>query len=922
MVTPRNSAPVNFGGAAPTTTQSAQIGAAPTDVNKFSRPSQSETSSQRADNSLLDGLLGIITPAVTHLAKVDMQLQQEEAYLRGSASAGANQAEADVESNILTKDWAKAGYRDTRGRLAAADAESQTAVDMKQLRQQPPEKFAEYLATKRDKLLEGFSGMSREARKGMLAQQLVSDRAAIQKHAAEHQAFIIDTITQGVAADVSVKFEAMDAAKVDAPTYGLATANAFTSIYGNVWQNPNLPASVRQKLTSEAMQSALARNHQQLFSMFKNQKVTLPDGSTGTVFSQLPFDEQTKLIKANEASLASTQHIRSVNFDSEMGLMVAAWKDPSQPLMTLPELNAKLSQGIQQGFIGKGDVEKYTNQWADANQRKSAAAGVAQAWQSGDIQALSNMGKTDAEAGQAWLLQQQLSKRPVEQIAGDALAAGIKTGSHSAFKIVGELSKGGIALLGQESVAGVAAGQTLNTILSQVDRAEQEGKSGAMSAMLSSFSDEDRAKVMYFRENLQAGRDPKSAAAMAMQTLLDNAKLGLKGGQIAALQAQNDKDDAKLIAGIEPNQLWGTMSSTVASWFSKDSASRKAIGTGRAWFENEERAEAALVGSKFALMEELGVIGRARPTASASVRQTLALAAVAGRTVMTDSGPLVIPRIPGTNVQQYFGVPTSTMPDTIGAAISEKFKPQPGNRMAFRTAQNELRFEEYNGSGDLVRSGTFDPKSVKDIVAEKDRERTAKYNATDGMGVKKAGTDGYSVTFNGTNTITGLRTEDMLEFRNNLVNYEGVRGAPYDDKTGKPLGVGEKATGKATVGVGIAETNTFYPKVGPDGKISPQALDQSFAQASNAAAEAGYRLAQQYRFTRPDKNSGFLLMSELAYHSGPSFAEKSYYSGFMAAVGKRDKVAALAAFKETPAWAKSSADRRKHYVTLINKSME
>ena len=126
MATPRNSAPVDFGGGKPTTTQSAQVGNATVDVNKFSRPTQSERGDsggvKAQSNPLLDGLLGIITPAVTHLAKVDMQLQQEEAYLRGSAAAGANQAEADVEANVLTRDWAKAGYRDTRGRLAAATA--------------------------------------------------------------------------------------------------------------------------------------------------------------------------------------------------------------------------------------------------------------------------------------------------------------------------------------------------------------------------------------------------------------------------------------------------------------------------------------------------------------------------------------------------------------------------------------------------------------------------------------------------------------------------------------------------------------------------------------------------------------------------------------------------------------------------------
>ncbi len=75
-----------------------------------------------------------------------------------------------------------------------------------------------------------------------------------------------------------------------------------------------------------------------------------------------------------------------------------------------------------------------------------------------------------------------------------------------------------------------------------------------------------------------------------------------------------------------------------------------------------------------------------------------------------------------------------------------------------------------------------------------------------------------------------------------------------------------------TVGVGVASHNKWYPQVGPDGRVSPEAIQESFMGASNDAAKGGLRTLQQVgidvsRMT-PQNRAAFLLASELSYQAG------------------------------------------------------
>jgi len=84
-----------------------------------------------ANASLLKSIVG----DAESFFKTGVEVDRQEAYLAGAAKAASGEAEAALESSILTKDWATAGYRDTAGKLKMADAESELALDMKTLRE-------------------------------------------------------------------------------------------------------------------------------------------------------------------------------------------------------------------------------------------------------------------------------------------------------------------------------------------------------------------------------------------------------------------------------------------------------------------------------------------------------------------------------------------------------------------------------------------------------------------------------------------------------------------------------------------------------------------------------------------------------------------------------------------------------------------
>lgn len=901
MAVQREARDIDFGNAPSAGAAPSNVATKQPNVNKFlSGPARGP-----APDTTLDNVLEAIVPAVKKLGQQEIDAARQEAYLKGQAAAAAGEAQDAVDSNIFTKDWATAGWADTRGRMALADAEAQTSIDMTTLREKSPQEAQVYLNERRRKLAPYLEGMSLEARKGFMAQQLTSDRAFIGKQAMEHQKFVIDTIGKSVTTGMTVQYDALDKARTDPVTYTTQTDNAFAALYGNVWTNKNLPLDNKIKLTTDAAAAALSRNHAMLYERMRDEK--MDDGMT--MLQRLPFDDQVKLQKAYEGSLKDTAAMRLGNYQTQLGLMLSSFDDPTAPAMSYKDFQAFIDNGVQLKAITPEQIASYTKQWADSNRKKTAEAGLAQAYAAGDVQGIYARGKDEGQALDAYVQANVRAGTPINQLVGNLLQIGNTTRQQSAFKKVGELTRSAVSTIGQGDSIDPAQLQMLNTVFDTIDIAQKGGNTGAMSSYLSAFDEDERSKLLMYREGRQKGKAPEVAAAdaaalYAQQSSMTNAEKG-------AAAINHDKANTAMVAEIEPRGLLSTIWS-YNPFRGSDRRNLDAINTGRAWFENEERVNEAVASSKVALQEELRYLSRSNPLMSDDARRSSALASVAERAIATEGGPLILPRLPrGTTAQDFFGVPRSVSKETIGQTLNELHTPAKGNRVVYKMTGNaQVQWQEYGPDGQLMNpGGVFNPKDVSRAIREKQDKLSDEFNRTDGRGITMKGTDGKSeVTFNGDNT-AGAPNATMLEFRQQLVKHEDVRSSPYEDASGKVVD-GKRVT---TVGAGVSSHNPFYPKAEADGTIKQEAINDSFMRASNAAAKTGRTVQREADLAN---TPAFKLFSEMAYQGG------SVAKSFVSAMRSRDVDKAVEALKDTPQYKMAHDARKQSYEKLVRDSLK
>lgn len=204
-------------------------------------------------------------------------------------------------------------------------------------------------------------------------------------------------------------------------------------------------------------------------------------------------------------------------------------------------------------------------------------------------------------------------------------------------------------------------------------------------------------------------------------------------------------------------------------------------------------------------------------------------------------------------------------------------------------------------------------EGVRSLFAA-DAKRTSRISG-EGV-VKKDIASQAKVMFNGRNTAAvddGL----MFKFRENLVINEGVKDIAYSDLANRRTG-----GNVVTVGVGISSTNMFFPKdlvKQPGDKVPQDVIDNTFRDASNAAAKEGLQILQKYELPG---DKWFLLAAELAYQSGFGTLQKHQaYRDMFDAAANGNAALTIEAFRRSPAYANSQELRRKHYEKLINQAL-
>lgn len=871
--------------------QSSGGGTVSPDKAKFTTGEAYQTVKQ-GKTSTADRIISSLLPLGQKLAENAFKDELEEKYLQGVQAAAQGKTEAELETNPITAAWTKAGYRDTAGRLAVSQHQAQLQLDMPKLAQGTPEDFRRYMDEKRKPLMNQLSGMSRQQRAALFAQVANDEVASQKKYTAARAAWILDQEQKSIQQAITVRRGNLDAAKGNIELYKEEVNGFVGAIYKDVWQNPKLTVAMREDMTRQAAEFAASSDNVAVYEALKSTQVKFDDGKTGTMMSRLSFEDQIKVDKAHRASMDRVKVTRAADFETWVAASTVAWQDPAiGATESYEEVDAQLRVAESSGILGPGKRESVLKAFFKAKATNIDNGVLAKAYAAGDQQTMFQRGKTQDDGLKAWLKANKGSDLP--SVVNGLMTIGNNSGMDSALTQAGEYLKPAFAQLGYgDDIDPNSAAMVTNT-LSALAIADKTNP-GAKAKFLQALSSEQQDMALYMSELQAEGvADPLTVTRMARAKQLQDKQTG---GLRAEMVANAKKEDAVVVQEIDDRQLLGTISLTAKSWFSADAEARKRMGTGRAWFENADRTAEVRAQGQIALAEELAIIGQSNPTMSASSRKSKALAAIAARTVDTESGPLTMPR--GQSVQSYFGVPQYADQKFVGQAIDTMMQPQEGNRLAWSVdPTNKLLFRELNGKGQVVKSGIIDPKTVAPVVQEQLDKEAAKASTQVGPGVTVQG-----VQFNGLNT-ANAEPAAMLQLRRDIVASEGVRDEAYKDANGKSFGVGVHSS-----------NNHYQPPLGRDGKYTPEQIRDTFMKASNDAAEVAQR---SMRSIGVEGTEYLRLFGELAYQS-PKSARDPDLLAHIALGNKQEAVQALMA---TPAFKNSPDSRKAVYLAKLKSAM-
>lgn len=885
----RNSGPLNIEApqGTPQVRQSG-VGRVAPDVAKFS------SGQKIREQSTADRILSSLIPAGQRIAENAFNEQLESRYLEGVQAAAEGRTEEELDTNPITADWTKAGYRDTAGRLAVSKQQAQLQIDMPKLVQGTAEDFGRYQKEQRAGLMPQMEGMSKKQRAAMFAQMANDTVADQKKYTSGRAAWILDQEQKSIQQAMTVRRGNLDAAKGDMALYQQEVQGFVGAIYKDVWQNPKLTEGLMQDMTRQAMEFASSSDNVAVYDAMKNTVVKFGDGKEGTMMSRLSFEDQIKVDKAHRSSMDRVKVTRAADFETWVAASEAAWADPSiGATETYEEVDTQIRVAEASGILSPGKRESILKSFFKAKATNIDNGVLAKAFAAGDQQTMFSKNKTQDDGLKAWL---KVNKdMPLPQAVQGLMVIGNNSGMDSALTKAGDFLKPAFAQLGYGEDINPENAQLVTNTLQALSIAESTNP-GARSKFLQALSPEQQDLALYMGELQKEGvSDPLTVTRMARAKQLQDKQTG---GLRTEMVANARKEDAAVVQEIDDRQLLGSLSQGFKSWFSADADAKKRMGTRRAWFENADRTAEVRAQGQIGLAEELAIIGQSNPTMSADSRKSKALAALAARTIDTESGPLTMPR--GQTVQSYFGVPAYADSTFVGQAIDTMMKPQEGNRMAWSVdPTNKLLYRELNGDGKVVKSGILDPRSVAPVVQEQLDKEAANASVQVGPGTTVQG-----VRFNGLNT-ANVEPAAMVALRRDIVQSEGVKDKKYPD--GKE--------GQSSFGVGIHQTNNHYqPPLGRDGTYSPEQIRDTFMRASNDAAE----LAQKSMNSIGVTGEPYLrLFGELAYQSPGSARDPD----LLAHISLGNKFEAAQALMQTAAYKNSPDDRKARYLDKLKSAM-
>lgn len=812
-------------------------------------------------------------------------------YLDGAAQAEIVKSEEELQTDPITRDWTVAGYRDTMGKLALADAQATFEKDLPKLREQSPKDFNAYLQARRNALVPALQSMSGSARANAMGQLALQDRAATAKWQAEQAKFIIEQRFSALSTGWNVQSSSMRSTALALGT-GAATdaqhveglRNAAGFLIGSVWNDTALPTEVKQSLTVDALRGELSKDNVSFYEYM--QGAVLPDGTS--LLDALPVEDRIKLGNDYRAARDRTSDARNFAVNSSIaalevevqeGRYKGTYDDLNRTLYAAVQTKAmsgEKAQGIQRDFLKARAEEEQTTEIAGMAMR-------------GDIEGLTRVG-SDPTKGAAAIDSMATRNNLSAELRLQAHVQAAQNGLSASGKRVGEIASPALAQV-RNSKDGTLLPQHKQVFdeMSKLHELDKLNGTNTFANVLSGLPEEDRAFAARIMEGKSNGQSYDIAVANAKQLAATEAAMSNSSKFGAGSKVMRE------ITDMDTRGWWGTLKNFVT--FNGDMNTLQpyddAVGT------------AGLQHVKAALIEEANSILLASPYLNQKQVLEQAQAAVLGRTLKTDAGTITFPR--GTTPHVMLGVP-SGMAGELSGAIGELLTPQTaGGTFDIMLLHGNVVAQEYNRQGAMAGGQVvLRPADIQAKVKERVDAKQSLWDRAYGVGVSiLEGPKGTKI--NGENS-AGVPATVAIEFRENLKQNEGVRTHQYTDSVGVP-----------TFGIGISNKSKYWqePK-GASGQYLPEQIRSSFMLASDDALKAGVKTGQSIGV---QNKASTLLFSEIAYQGGEEFSTRDVYKPFLRAMQSSDEQAAISAFQSTPVYKASGESRRRHYLDSIRRAL-
>lgn len=865
--------------------------------------------SRRIQNSLrgrstADTILDAVLPIAQQGAQQAFQNQTEAAYLDGVAQFSQGVSESELQTNPITRNFTTAGYRDTEGRVAVAEAQAQLASEMPRLASLPADAeggFNQFAAKQRTELAAKLEGMSRQQRAAMFMQLANDQVAATKKYTAARTEYVLKQEQKSIELGMTARRDNLElaATMADRTVYAAEVDSLTEYLYGAIWQNPKLPEATKVQMMEQAAEYFASGDHTAVYRDLRSREFTFPDGSTGTLWSRLPHDSQIKIDGHHRKAENRVKDIRAAEFAITRANDEVLWSE-GEFNKTYEEVEQDGLRALQAGLISADGLRSYLNSYLSAQAKFGSDDRLANVYSAGDTGGRIRMGKSTLEGAQAYTRAAIRAGKAPEQVVAEHMAIGASTGQAASFTVVGEMLSPAIGQLGLSKEIDPTNAAMVSNVLKALEITERDAP-GARVALLQGLPDDQQDFLELFSQTLKdRTSDPMDAAEHVRQVMAGEAT---SVGQARRVEVQ--RENAALVGEITERGLWSSGWGSIKGAFSGDARTMHDLREFRTWFQNEDRVEEAMGLRRYAFAEELERIGRASPWLTASSRKSRALAALNNRTVDTDHGTMLLPV--GATVQTAFGVPASADADYVGAAIGDLYKPSTdGGSLVYEVAPGTgaIKVREYDSDGNSLPAYTVNPQAVRDKVQENLERDSKKADREVGRGQRVAGASGNPVRVNGLNT-AGVTAPEMLSLRRALVQHEDVKLGDYPD-----------TVGVQTFGVGISTKSDHWEEPDlPGGVRSGAQIRRTFAAASDDAANVATAAMER---AGVQGREAFLLLGDLAYQS-PRSARNS---DLLAAMSVGDIKRAEEALKKTPAWKHAGEGRREWRLRQLRKSME